>query len=158
MEVILQKDVKKLGKANDLVQVKAGYGHNYLIPQGLALLATPSLKKLWQNNKRQSEHKHALELKNAQHLAQELATIKLQISTKASEKGNIYGAITTLQVSQALKAKGYTISRDQISFKNHIKTLGQHQATLNLHTEIQQDLSLEIVDETTATPQKESKK
>ena len=147
MEVILQKPVENLGPKNDLVKVKAGYGRNFLIPQGLATLASPSLKRMWKENQSQSEHKRVRELTTAQELAQTLSSLSLTIGTKASEKGNIYGSITPLQVSGVLKEKGHLIQRKYISFKAPIKVLGTHQATVHLHKDIQQDISLEIVEE-----------
>ena len=147
MEVILQQNVKGLGQKYDLVQVRAGYGRNYLIPQGYAQLATPSLKKVWQENQKQREHKREYDLTAAQQLAEELSTLKLEIVTKASEKGNIYGSITPTQVSESLKAKGHFISREKISFKEHIKTLGEHHATIQLHKNVEQDVALFVVED-----------
>ena len=147
MEIILKKNVNHLGRKDELVTVKAGYGRNYLIPQGFASLATPSLKKLWQENQSQSEHKRARELEQAQQLAQALAEINLSISTKASKQGSIYGSITALQLSEALKKKGHIVPRKDISFKEQIKTLGTHQAILRLHKDIQQEITFEVIAE-----------
>ncbi len=145
MEVILLKYVKHLGQSNDLVKVKGGYGQNYLIPQGLAILADPPTKKLWQENVSQSKHKHANTLANAKQLAEKLALLSLEILTKASEKGNIYGSVTALQVADALKAKGHLIDRQSIYFKTNIRTLGKHHATADLHKDVQQDIQLDVI-------------
>ena len=147
MEIILKKNVKGLGQKHDLLQVKPGYGRNYLIPQGYAELATPSLKKLWQENQKQSEHKRARLLADAEQLAEKLKALTVEIATKASEKGNIYGAVTSTQVADALKANGHLIPRNKIYFKTHIKTLGSHQATIDLHKKVQQDINLLVVEE-----------
>ena len=147
MEVILQKNVKNLGNKQDLVRVKDGYGRNYLIPKGLAVLATESTKKVWQENSKQQAHKCAKDLQEAQKLSQTLVSVELEIPTKASDKGSIYGAITSFQVSKALKTKQYFVPRENISFKDPIKTIGKHQATLHLHKDVQVDITLQIVAE-----------
>ena len=145
MEVILQKHVKGLGQKNELVKVKGGYGQNYLIPQGLAILADPPSKKLWQENVSQSKHKHAHELADAKQMAEALALLNLEILTKASEKGNIYGSVTALQVAEALKAKGHVVGRQRIYFKTNIRTLGKHHATIDLHKDVRQDVQLHVI-------------
>ena len=147
MEVILQANVQGLGNKQDLVRVKNGYGRNYLIPKGLAVLATVCAKKVWQETSKQQSHKRAKDLQEAQQLAQTLSEIELEISTKASEKGSIYGSITSLQVSEALKMRQYFVPRENISFKEVIKSIGEHQATIHLHKEVQIDIKLQILAE-----------
>ena len=144
MEVILKERVEKLGHKNDLVTVKAGYARNYLIPKGLAEQATSSSKKLWAENATQRQHKIAKQLNEAQQLATTLKELHLTIHTKASEKGSIYGSITTTQVADALKEKGHVLAPKYISFEAPIKTLGKHQALVRLHKEVIQEIDLNI--------------
>src|SRR5690606_21902461 len=111
MEVILRDDVKGLGYKNDTVTVKPGYGRNYLIPQGLAVLADKSNKKIVAENIRQAAHK-ADKIKNdAQEIANSIGDLTLEIPAKVGETGKIFGSVTTLQISDALKAKGIEVDR-----------------------------------------------
>ncbi|MEL6558609.1 MAG: 50S ribosomal protein L9 [Bacteroidota bacterium] len=147
MEVILREDIKGLGYKNDIVAVKAGYGRNYLIPQGLAILANKSNVKMTEENVRQAAHKAEKIKKDAESIAQSIGEMVLEISTKAGESGKIFGAITALQVSDALAAKGHTVDRKRIDFQGNIKEVGEHTVTLNLHKEIQHDITVKVVAE-----------
>jgi len=147
MEVILREDIKGLGYKNDIVAVKAGYGRNYLIPQGLAILANKSNVKMTTENVRQAAHKAEKVKKDAEAIANSIGEMVLQISTKAGESGKIFGAITALQVSDALSAKGFTVDRKRIDFQGNIKSIGEHLVTLNLHKEIQHEITLNVVSE-----------
>jgi large subunit ribosomal protein L9 len=121
MEVILKDDIKGLGYKNDLVNVKPGYGRNYLIPNGFAILANESTKKQLAETLKQVAHK-AEKLKTSAHeLAAKLSEITLDIPAKVGETGKIFGAVTTLQISDALAAKGLTVDRKKISFKADVK-------------------------------------
>ena len=108
MEIILIKDVEKLGYANDIVKVKAGYANNYLIPQGLAKTATESAKKVLAENLKQRAHKDAKILADAQALAEKIANLPLSFTVKA-EDGKIFGSITSADVAEALAAKGLSL-------------------------------------------------
>ena len=147
MEIILKENVKGLGYKNDIISVKPGYGRNYLIPKGLAILANASNKKMIAENVKQASHKAAKVKQDAEALAESLAGLTLTISTKAGESGKIFGAITTLQVSDALRDKSFEVDRKQISFESDIKHIGQHKATLDLHKEVKQEITLDIVTE-----------
>lgn len=147
MEVILREDIKGLGYKNDIVAVKAGYGRNYLIPQGLAILANKSNVKMVEENVRQAAHKADKVKKDAEALAEKIGDTVLEISTKAGESGKIFGAITALQVSDALEAKGYEVDRKRIDFNGNIKEVGEHTATLNLHKEVQKEITIKVVAE-----------
>lgn len=136
MEIILKEDVKHLGFKNDVVNVKPGYGRNYLIPQGYAVLATPSNVKVMQENLKQAAHKAEKLLKDATELAASIGDMVLEIKAKAGETGRIFGAVTTLQVSDALKAKGFDVDRKRISLPNDVKNLGEYEATLTLHKQV----------------------
>jgi large subunit ribosomal protein L9 len=134
MEIILKQDVQGLGYKNDLVKVKPGYGRNYLIPNGMALMATESNK--------------AAKLKlDAEELAQKLADLTVEIGTKAGENGRIFGAITGLQVSEALKAKGFEVDRKRVTFKSQPKELGEYKAVLDLHKEVKHEITVKVVAE-----------
>lgn len=136
MELILKEDVKNLGFKNDVVKVKPGYGRNYLIPQGFAVLATPSSLKVLQENIKQAAHKAEKRLTEAQNLAAAIGDRVLDIKAKAGDTGRIFGAVTTLQISDALKAAGFEVDRKKISLPSDIKNLGDYEATLTLHKEV----------------------
>lgn len=147
MEVILKDDVKGLGYKNDTVTVKPGYGRNYLIPQGLAVIASPSNKKVVAENIRQAAHK-AEKIKNdAQELANNIGDLVLELPAKVGETGRIFGSVTTLQLSDALKAKGFDVDRKRISFDQDVKTAGEYTATLNLHKEVKHQVRFNVVAE-----------
>ena len=147
MEVILNQDVEGLGYKNDILKVKAGYGLNYLIPQGLALIANSSNKRLTQENVRQMAHKAAKLKQDADALVEKLGDLTIEIQTKAGESGKIFGAVTSLQVSDILKAKGFDIDRKKIHFKVQPKQLGTYIATLDLHKEVKHELNVNVVEE-----------
>ncbi|TPE42577.1 50S ribosomal protein L9 [Pontibacter mangrovi] len=147
MEVILKDDVKGLGYKNDIVEVKPGYGRNYLIPQGLAVIADKSSRKVVAENIRQAAHK-AEKIKNdAQELANSIGDITLELPAKVGETGKIFGSVTTLQLSDALKAKGFDVDRKRISFDQDVKTAGEYTATLNLHKEVKHQVKFNVVAE-----------
>ena len=147
MDIILREDIKGLGYKNDIVSVKPGYGRNYLIPQGMAILANKSNIKMTEENVRQASHKAEKVKKDAEALAQSIGELVLNISTKAGESGKIFGAITALQVSDALQAKGFEVDRKKIDFSGSIKEIGEHTVSLNLHKEVQHEITLNVVAE-----------
>jgi len=144
MEVILKQDVSGLGYKNDVVKVKAGYGRNYLIPNGVALVATESNKKIVAENVKQMAHKAAKIKQDAEALAQKIGDTVIELKTKAGETGRIFGAITSLQVSDALKAKGIDVDRRKISFKEQPKELGTYTAHLDLHKEVKHEVKVNV--------------
>ncbi|XOV95133.1 MAG: 50S ribosomal protein L9 [Bacteroidota bacterium] len=147
MEIILKEDIKGLGYKNDTVNVKPGYGRNYLIPQGMAIIANKSNSKMIEENIRQAAHK-AEKLKNdAQDLAKKIGDVSLEIKTKAGESGKIFGAVTALQIADALKDKGFEIDRKKISFNGTIKELGEHKAILDLHKEVHHEITVNVIAE-----------
>jgi len=145
MEIILKQDVAGLGYKNDIVKVKPGYGRNYLIPQGIAIIANDSNKKMMAENARQAEHKAAKIKQTALELAEKIGDLTLEIGTKAGESGRIFGAVTPLQVSDALKAKGYEVERRKIQFKEQPKQLGTYAVLLDLHKEVKHEIKLSVV-------------
>jgi len=136
MELILKEDVKNLGFKNDVVNVKPGYGRNYLIPQGIAVLATPSNIKVMNENLKQAAHKASKLLKDATDLAESIGDMVMEIKAKAGETGRIFGAVTSLQVSDALKAKGFEVDRKRITIPNDVKSLGEYEASIILHKQV----------------------
>lgn len=146
MEVILTEDIKGLGYKNDLVTVKGGYGRNYLIPNGLALVANESNRKRIDENVKQAAHKAEKIKQDAEALAQSIGDVVLEISSKAGENGKIFGAVTALQISDALKSKGFEVDRKKISFNTPVKTLGDYTAVLDLHREVQHEVNFKVVE------------
>lgn len=147
MEVILREDIQGLGYKNDTVTVKPGYGRNFLIPRGMAMIATNSNKKMIEEEIRQAAHKAEKSKKDATEIAEKIGDLTLEIKTKAGEKGRIFGAITPIQVADALTAKGHLVDRKRISFEQKIKELGEYNAILNLHKEVHHPVKLNIVAE-----------
>lgn len=147
MEVILKQDVQGLGYKNDTVKVKAGYGRNYLIPNGVAIIANDSNKRMMNENIRQAAHKAAKLKQDAEAMAQKIGELTLEIGTKAGETGKIFGAVTPFQVADALKAKGFEVERKKIIFKEQPKQLGNYTVTLDLHKEVKHPIAIKVVAE-----------
>ncbi len=145
MEVILLKDMEKLGYVNDIVNVKPGYANNYLIPQGYAKAATASAKKVLAENLKQRAHKDAKILADAQALAEKIANLPLTISMKA-EEGKIFGSVTAADLAEALAAKGVEIDRKAISVEA-IKNVGEYEASAKLHREVKAVIKFTVVAE-----------
>lgn len=147
MEIILKKDVAKLGNADDIVSVKTGYAVNYLIPQGYAVLATPSAKKVHAENIRQRAHKEAKFIADAQALAAKLAEVLVKIPVKVSESGKIYGSVTTAQIADALAALDITVDKKNISFAEQAKELGVFEADVKCYKSVYGKVKYEVVAE-----------
>lgn len=147
MEVILKEDIKGLGYKNDLVSVKPGYGRNFLIPRGFATIASDSNKKIMAENIKQASHKADKLKGDAQAIADGIGDTVLEIAAKVGESGRIFGAVTTLQISDALREKGYTVDRKQISFKSEVKSVGDYVAELDLHREVKHDVNFKVIAE-----------
>lgn len=148
MEVILKKNVDKLGYANEIVNVKPGYGRNFLIPQGYAVLATASAKKAHEEVMRQKSHKEAKMFAEAQELAAKIADLTVSIATKAGENGKIFGSVNTVQLADALRKAGYDIDRKSLKIKDEpIKDLGTFEAEANLYKGVKQSFKFEVVSE-----------
>lgn len=147
MEVILKTDIKGLGYKNDTVAVKPGYGRNYLIPQGFAIIASDSNKKMIAENIRQAAHKAEKIKSDAEALANAIGESVLEIKAKVGESGKIFGAVTTLQIADALKALGHDVDRKKISFKREVKTVGEFAVEIDLHKEVKKDVKFNVVAE-----------
>ncbi|MFN4000077.1 50S ribosomal protein L9 [Algoriphagus sp.] len=136
MDIILKTDIKGLGYKNDLVAVKPGYGRNYLIPQGFAVLATGSNKKVLAENIKQAAHKAEKIKTEAENIAAKLAEITLEIKAKIGDSGKIFGKVTTLQISDALATQGFEIDRKKISIGVPVDGAGEFSADIDLHREV----------------------
>jgi large subunit ribosomal protein L9 len=147
MEVILKQDVSGVGYKNDIVKVKAGYGNNYLIPNGFALIASDSNKRLVNENVRQAAHKAAKVKQDAEAVAAKVGDLTIEIKTKAGESGKIFGAVTALQISDALKVLGFDIDRKKVVLKESPKQLGTYNAVLDLHKEVKHEIKVKVVGE-----------
>jgi len=147
MEVILKQDVQGLGYKNDVVKVKAGYGNNYLIPNGFALIANDSNKRLVQENIRQAAHKAAKVKQDAEAIAAKIGDLTIELGTKAGESGKIFGAVTALQIADVLKNKGFDIDRKRVILKESPKQIGTYSVTLDLHKEVKHEIKVKVVAE-----------
>ena len=146
MEIILKEDIAGLGYKNDIVKVKDGYGRNYLIPQGKAVIATESAKKVLAENERQRAHKLAKIKADAEAQAAKLNGVKVTISAKVNEDGTIFGGVGAAQVAEALAAKGFEVDRKAIAAET-VKAVGEYTATINLHKEVKAEVAFEVVAE-----------
>jgi len=147
MEVILTQDVQGLGYKNDVVKVKPGYGRNYLIPNGVALIANDANKRMTAENTRQAAHKAAKVKQDAETLAQRLGDLTIELKTKAGETGKIFGAVTAIQIADALKGKGFDIDRKKVILKEQPKQLGTYKVSLDLHKEVKHEITVNVVGE-----------
>lgn len=146
MEVILKQDVPGLGYKSDLITVKNGYARNYLIPKGLAVLATESSKKVLAEDKKQKAHKEEKILKEAEDLAKGLEALKIKIAAKAGTSGKIFGSVNEIQIANAIKEQHkFDIDRKDISVDGEsIKELGEYIAKIRLHKDVVVDLKFEV--------------
>ena len=144
MEVILKQDISGLGYKNDIVKVKAGYGNNYLIPNGFALIANEPNRRLINENVRQMAHKAEKLKQDAQAVAARVGDFVVEIKTKAGETGKIFGAVTALQISDVLKANGFDIDRKKVILKDNPKQVGNYTAVLDLHKEVKHEVKVVV--------------
>lgn len=147
MEIILKQDIRGLGYKNDIVTVKAGYGRNYLIPQGYAIVANETNKKVVAENLKQAAHKAEKVKADAETIANGVSGLSLEIKAKVGENGRIFGAITTLQISDSLKDKGFDVDRKKIAILGEVKEVGEYNAELDLHKEVKAEVKFSVVAE-----------
>jgi large subunit ribosomal protein L9 len=148
MEIILLQDVNKLGQKDDIVNVKDGYGRNYLIPRGFALAATTSAKKMHAENLRQRAHKEEKIKAAAQEIAARLEGVKISVGAKTSTSGKIFGSVNTIQIAESLKEKGFDIDRKNITLPlDQIKEVGNYKAVVKLHRDVKVEIEFEIIGE-----------
>lgn len=147
MEIILKQDVNKLGYKDEIVKVKEGYANNYLIPQGYAVVATSSNKKILAENLKQRAFKEEKLRKDAEEYAASLAKVEgLRIAAKASESGKIFGSVNTIQIADAIKAQfGIDVDRKKISIVGDaIKEVGNHKVVVSVYKDIKPEISFEV--------------
>lgn len=148
MEVILKQDIQKLGNKDDIVNVKDGYARNYLIPKGMAVQATASVKKVHAENLKQRAHKEEQLRESALEIAEKLKDVSLVIGAKTSTKGKIFGSVNTIQISEALAQKGFEVDRRNITIKEElIKEVGNYTANISLHRDVKVEIPFEIIAE-----------
>ena len=145
MEVILKEDVINLGYKNDIVNVKSGYGRNYLIPTGKAVIASPSAKKMLAEELKQRAHKLEKIKKDAEELAAKLEGVSLTIATKVSSTGTIFGSVGNIQIADELAKLGHNIDRKLIVVKDSVKEVGHYTAIVKLHKEVSVEIPFEVV-------------
>ena len=148
MEILLKKDVANLGYEGEIVKVKAGYAMNYLVPQGLATIATPSVKKQHAETLRQRAHKEAKLVADAEALAATINAQVLEVSAKVGETGKLYGSVTTMDLAEALAAKGLQIDKKDITIlAAEVKEAGEYEAAVKLYKGIKGSFKFNVVAE-----------
>ncbi len=147
MELILKEDVENLGFKDDIVNVKNGYGRNFLIPQGLATLATESNKKVLKEKIKQSQNKQKKAIEEANKIVKKLEKLNLKISAKSLEGDKLFGSVTSAEISKELAENGLEIEKKYIQLSSNIKKVGSFSASIRLHREVSFDLSFEVVKE-----------
>lgn len=148
MEVILKQDVQHLGSKDELVTVKPGYGRNFLIPKGFAIVANKANKKVLDETLKQRAFKESKLKEEAEAIAKTLENTTIKVGAKVGENDKIFGSVGTVQLADAMRKQGYTIERKNIKLENdNIKSLGTYKAEVKLHKEVSFELSFEVVGE-----------
>ncbi|MEX2657417.1 MAG: 50S ribosomal protein L9 [Balneolales bacterium] len=145
MQVILKQDVEKLGLAGEVVDVKDGYGRNYLIPTGKAILATESARKSVDHQLKKTLELRTAAFEEATDVAEKLQGTNVTIAVKAGDEGKIFGTVTNVNIADALKEKGFDIDRRKIQIESDVKSLGEYIAKINLHEEVKSELTFWVV-------------
>ena len=147
MEILLKKNFESLGEKNDIVNVKNGYGRNYLIPNGIAILATESVKKMQAETLKQRAHKELKLKAEAEKLSKALKKATIIVAAKVGEKGKIFGSVSTIQLFDTIKALGHDIDRKNIKLSNdNIKSIGKYTADIKLHKEVSVNIEFEVAE------------
>jgi large subunit ribosomal protein L9 len=148
MDIILKQSVPNLGEPNEMVKVRPGYFRNYLLPKGMAVLATDSAKKMLAESVKQQAHKQKKLVMEAQQIADSLKDVVIQIGAKVGESGKIFGSVNNIQIADALKKKGFDIDRKMITLpEDHIKMVGTYVADIALNKDVKFQLHFEVVGE-----------
>ena len=145
MKLILKEAVEKLGESGDVVTVKDGYGRNYLIPQGKAVVATAGAVHAIEERQRQLQKRFELDRKAAEELAKKIKETSITIPVTSGEEGKIHGTITTMQIAKALSEKGIEVDRRKITLNEDVKALGEYTAEVQLESEITAELKIWVV-------------
>ena len=156
MKVILRSDVENLGRLGDLVEVKAGYGRNFLLPQGLAMAATPSNLKVFELERRKLQTKVEALRSEASSLADKLTNATVRIAMRVGENDKLYGSVTSPQIADALAAQGIDIDRRRILLDAPIRSVGEHAVRVRLHADVVANLVIAIVPERAAHAEEET--
>ncbi len=152
-KILLREDIENLGGRGEIVKVKAGYARNYLLPQGMATLATKGNVKQIDNERAALLKKAAVEISTAQAQADQMGSISLAFERKAGETGQLFGSVTSMDIADALKAKGYEIDRRKIILKDSIKETGDYTVNVKLHREVTLAIPVTVTAEGGATPE-----
>jgi len=148
MKVILTEDIPKLGKTGDTVEVARGYGRNYLVPQGKALLASSKNVKALEHKRRLLRGKAEMMRKDAEGLAEKIKGITVSVARKVVEEGKLYGSVTVSDLLQALEQRGVVLERKQIKLDEPIKALGEYKVTVKYHADVEAEFTVQVVEET----------
>jgi len=144
MKVILMSDLRHRGRRGQIVEVRAGYARNYLLPQGIALEATPGNLKVFEHERKKIEARHETERAAAAEVAAQLAGIRVTLHKRAMETGALYGSVTATEITEALAQQGVEIDRRRIDLAGGIKTLGDHTVRIDLHSEVVAELAVTV--------------
>jgi large subunit ribosomal protein L9 len=144
MKVILLSDLRHRGKRGETVEVKPGFARNFLLPQGLALVATPGNQKYFEQQRKKIDQKHAAERDAAARIAGDLVGVTVNIRKRVSESQTLYGSVTAGEIADALKAKGYDIDRRRIDLEGGIKTVGDHPVRIELHPDVVAEVTVTV--------------
>jgi len=147
VKVILLSDQRHLGKRGELVEVKPGYGRNYLLPQGLALEATHANITSFEQQRVKIDARHAQERAAAEAVAARMRDLRLEIPKRVGESDTLYGSVTATEVGELLERKGFTVDRRRIDLEGGIKTLGDHQVRVELNPEVIAEITVTVVRE-----------
>ncbi|MDE6095781.1 MAG: 50S ribosomal protein L9 [Muribaculaceae bacterium] len=147
MKIILKENVAELGYKDDVVEVKDGYGRNYLIPQGKAIIASAAALKQLAEDQKQRAHKIAKIKQDAEAAAAALEGVKLTIGAKTSSTGTVFGSVNALQIAEALEKLGHNVDRKIIFIKEAVKEVGTYTATIKFHKEVVKEIEFEVVAE-----------
>ena len=148
MKVILLSDLRHQGRRGEVVEVKPGFARNFLLPQGLAMVATAGNLKRFEQERKKIDLRHAAERTAAAEVAAQLAGVKITLAKRATESNTLYGSVTASEIAEALAAKGIEVDRRRIDLAGGIKTLGDHVVRVDLHSEVIAELTVAVVAET----------
>jgi large subunit ribosomal protein L9 len=144
MKVILMSDLRHRGRRGQVVEVKPGYARNFLFPQGIAMEATPGNLKVFEQERKKIDARHAAERGAATEIAARIAGLRIKLSRRAMENGSLYGSVTASEVVEALAAKGVEVDRRQIDLGGGIKSIGDHMVRIDLHSDVLAELALTV--------------
>ena len=147
MDVILREDVEKLGRTGEVVSVKDGYARNFLLPRGLAYLASDGNRRRLEAEQRQRDKRVAAEVSGARELATRLETVSLSFSMKAGEGDKLFGSVTAADIAERLAAEGLTVDRKAVELENPIKALGVYKVPIRLHADVKPEVRVWVVKE-----------